>query len=374
MYEQTQNPFLQLAFLWPALAAASASEATGLIAKQFIDLAAGSESKQPAREPSWATPNTIALELKIVRLRDFSSAATGVPTLLCAPFTLHAASITDLAPGHSLAGCLRDAGLERLYVTDWRSADESMRFLAIDDYLAALNVLVDHLGGRIDLVGLCQGGWLALIYAARFPAKVRKLAIAGAPIDTAAAPSEMSQATQSTPMALFEELVQLGNGRIMGRKVQKLWGPETVSGEEIHRTLQAEARIGSPAFARLKARFEHWYAWTVNLPGTYYLESIEKLYKRNEIASGAFVALGERIDLSRLRAPLYLLAARDDELVAPAQLFAAERLVGTAPAHIHNAQAPCRHLGLFMGREILRDHWSKIAQWLREPDDSAGKL
>jgi pimeloyl-ACP methyl ester carboxylesterase len=54
-----------------------------------------------------------------------------------------------------------------------------MRFWSIDDYLCTLNVLVDELGG-VDLVGLCQGGWMALIYAARFLAKVRKLALAGA--------------------------------------------------------------------------------------------------------------------------------------------------------------------------------------------------
>jgi pimeloyl-ACP methyl ester carboxylesterase len=33
-------------------------------------------------------------------------------------------------------------------------------------------VLIDELGGKVDLIGLCQGGWMALIYAARFPEKV----------------------------------------------------------------------------------------------------------------------------------------------------------------------------------------------------------
>ena len=63
-----------------------------------------------------------------------------------------------------------------------------MRFLGIDDYLSALNVAVDQIGGKVDLVGLCQGGWMALVYAARFPAKVRKLVLAGAPVDIRAAP------------------------------------------------------------------------------------------------------------------------------------------------------------------------------------------
>jgi pimeloyl-ACP methyl ester carboxylesterase len=65
-------------------------------------------------------------------------------------------------------------------MADWRSASADMRFLGIDEYLADLNVLVDGVGGLVDLIGLCQGGWLSLVYAGRFPAKVRKLIMAGA--------------------------------------------------------------------------------------------------------------------------------------------------------------------------------------------------
>ena len=103
--------------------------------------------------------------------------------------TRAAAAIADLAPGHSLVAALQGAGLRRLFVTDWRSAAPEMRFLTIDNYLADLNVLVDQLGEAVDLIGLCQGGWMALVYAARFPAKVRKLVLAGAPIDIAAGKS-----------------------------------------------------------------------------------------------------------------------------------------------------------------------------------------
>jgi poly(3-hydroxyalkanoate) synthetase len=77
--------------------------------------------------------------------------------------------------------------------------------------------------------------------------------------------------------------------------------------------------------------------------------------------------LGQQIDLANMRAPVFLLAARDDELVAPAQLFATERLVGT-PAHaISKAMAPCRHGGLFMGKTILGEYWLKIVRWMIEP-------
>jgi hypothetical protein len=80
----------------------------------------------------------------------------------CTPLALHGAAIADLAAGHSVVAALRGAGIERLFMTDWRSASADMRFTRIDEYLADLNVLVDCVGGLVDLIGLCQGGWLSL--------------------------------------------------------------------------------------------------------------------------------------------------------------------------------------------------------------------
>jgi poly(3-hydroxyalkanoate) synthetase len=122
--------------------------------------------------------------------------------------------------------------------------------------------------------------------------------------------------------------------------------------------------MDSEAFRSLEATFRAWYGWTLDLPGRYFLEAVDRLYKRNEIATGHFVALGRRVDLTALPTPLYLLAARDDELVAPAQLFAAERMVATPAADIRKATAPCRHLGLFMGRRVLGEFWPDVAAWL----------
>ena len=109
MYEPAGRQFPNLAFLWPAFAAASASDMAALIAKQFANLAVG-PAAPPVQEPKWATPHTVALELKTVRLRDFSAENDGSPALVCAPFALHSTAIADLAPGHSLAAALHDAG------------------------------------------------------------------------------------------------------------------------------------------------------------------------------------------------------------------------------------------------------------------------
>ena len=340
MYEPAGHHIPNLAFLWPAFAAASASEMAALVAKQLTNLAVGCDGP-PAQQQKWATPNTVALELKTVQLRDFSTPtlpppARGAgkgrrsfPTLLCAPFALHGAAVCDLAAGHSLVAALHDAGLSRLFVTDWRSATAEMRFLGIDDYLADLNVLVDEIGAPVNLIGLCQGGWMALIYAARFPGKVRKLVLAAAPIDIAAASSALSALAEASPLAVFHELVRLGDGLMPGRSVLKFWGPETVEAENIRQLLQTKEAIGSSAFTHLETLFRNWHSWTLDLPGKYFLEVVEKLYKRNELATGNFMALGQRV------------RSRDAESADP-PACRTRRRVGGSPA-IVRGRASGRH-------------------------------
>jgi poly(3-hydroxyalkanoate) synthetase len=252
-------------------------------------------------------------------------------------------------------------------MTDWRSANADMRFLGIDEYLADLNVLVDRVGGLVDLIGLCQGGWLSLVYAGRFPTKVRKLVMAGAPVDIAAGQSRLSAKAEATPLVMFQSLVNFGDGRVIGRNLAKFWENET-DASSIRESLQTVQPIGSSEFTQLEAIFKNWNSWTVDLPGTYYLEVIEKLYRRNELAGGSFVALGQKIDLSRLRLPMYLLVGSADEVVAPEQLLAVERLVGTQPEYLRHEVAPCNHLGLFMGKRTLEEYWPRIVRWMKEVD------
>jgi poly(3-hydroxyalkanoate) synthetase len=87
-------------------------------------------------------------------------------------------------------------------------------------------------------------------------------------------------------------------------------------------------------------------------------------HSSNQIARGEFVALGRRIELAEVRAPLFLLAARDDELVAPAQLLATARLVGTPQDAIETVTAPGPRLSLFLGHRTVARAWPRIAHWL----------
>jgi len=229
-----------------------------------------------------------------------------------------------------------------------------MRFFSIDNYLAELNVVVDELGGCANLVGLCQGGWMALAYAARYPNKVNALVLAGTAVDINAGASELSRLAHGAPLSTFKQLVEIGDGRVRGAHLLQLWKNPPLESEAIHGLLQIRDDIVAPHSSRLIALFREWYARPIDLPGTYYLQVVHWLYKENQLATGRLIGLGRAIDLSMVNLPIFLVGARDDEIVAPEQLFAARRLVGTKRRQIRQAIIGCSHLGLFMGANTLR--------------------
>jgi poly(3-hydroxybutyrate) depolymerase len=126
-----------------------------------------------------------------------------------------------------------------------------------------------------------------------FPAKVRKLVMAGAPVDIAAQQSSLSALAEATPLIMFQSLVNLGDGLVIGRNIAKFWGNGT-DANDIRESLQTPQPIGLREFTRLEAIFKNWNSWTIDVPGRYYLEVVDKLYKRNELASGSFIALAQK--------------------------------------------------------------------------------
>jgi len=352
------NPFAQdwLGLMLPGLAAV---EAGALFARQFADVFVPPAS-EPAPGPPWASANEIVLDLRAARLRRFG-AGSGRPVLVCAPFALHGAQIADLCAGHSLMQALRACG-RPLYLIEWLSADPSEAGRRIDDCLSDLNVLVGELG-EVDFIGICQGGWLGLIFAVRFPGRVRKIVLAGSPIDIEAGASKLSLLAQSTSMETFRQLVCLGGGLALGAHADRVW-PQPSAAEDIHRLLQSDAPCDSQTFAACAEAFRRWAARTLDLPGAYYLEVVEMFYKSNALARGDFVALGKRIDLRAARNPLFLLAAANDEISAPAQTMACADLVGTPRNEIVSRLAEGGHLSLFLGARNLRGVWREAAAWI----------
>ncbi|MBR0689947.1 alpha/beta fold hydrolase [Bradyrhizobium manausense] len=318
--------------------------------------------EQAEDELPWTTPATVALELATMRLRDCSRTRSGQPALVCAPYALHRALIADFAPGHSVVQSLQDGGIDRIYLTDWRSASPDMRYLSIDSYLSDLNVAVDEIGAPVDLVGLCQGGWLSLLYAARYPAKVRRLVLVGAPVDLSVE-SRLAQLARNAPEMVYDQLVARGGGNVSGEEMLHVWS-KAPDHNDIAAALQRD--LSDKEGTALLERFDRWNTETLNLPGAYYLQIVNWIFRENRIAAGNFTALGRAIELKDIKAPLFLLAGLDDDVVPAVQALATASLIGTQPAFVAAASEPSTHLGLFMGARTHAHAWPRIAEWLRD--------
>lgn len=350
---------------WPMAAAWHLGEQALALMQRSADFATEAAVIDHPPQPAWATPNQVRLELATLRLREFTdSAAKGIPILVDAPFAGHSSTIADYAPGQSLVQVLMAAGAPRVLVTDWKSATPAMRYFDIDTYLAQLNVAVDDLGGQVHLVGLCQGGWLSAMFAARFPGKVKSLVLAGSPIDTDAGDGPIKRLAHSLPLQTYQDMVAAGQGLMRGSLMLAGWKNMHPAEQYANKYATLYRNIEDKSQVARSEQFERWYENPVDLPGAYYLQAIEQLFKENRFAKGQFVGLGRTLALRDITIPTYLLAGEADDITTPEQVFAAADLIGTPKHGIVSKLVPGGHIGLFMGSGTLKAAWPGIAEWV----------
>ena len=348
---------------WPMVMAEELMMAgTELLAKnlKFVDEEIKIHEKQ---RPTLATPNVVRLDLRTMTLREYGRPG-GVPTLVDAPYAGHSAMIADYAKGQSLIETLLAHGVGHVLLTDWKSATEDMKDFDIDNYLAELIVAIDDLGGRVNLVGLCQGGWTSAMVAARFPEKVNALVLAGAPIDTDAGDGPIKRMSHASPMAFYEDLVRLGDGLMRGRFMLQGWKNMHPDEHYFLEHVDLYEKIDDPVFVAKRETFERWYENPLDLPGRWYLQVMRQLFKENRFARGEFVGLGRRLDLKAIVCPVYLLAGESDDITAREQVFDAEKYLGTPKGRIQKKLVRGGHIGLFMGSRTLKEAWPSIARWI----------
>src|SRR5690349_13060139 len=317
------------------------------------------------RPPRWATRHEIVRRTPLTRLRDFSAAAPAdvVPTLVLPPQAGHDSCIVDFSPDQSQMRTIAAVGLDRLYSMDWIGATQSTKDATITDYLAEIAACIDAIGdGPVNLVGDCQGGWLATIYAALHPEQVNTLTIAGAPIDFHAGDAvihESVQALSDEDLRFYKNMVALGNGVLKGEVL--LGGFIAIKPEnELGKQLQLLAHLREDRHVDRYRLFEDWYKHTQDVAGPFYLWLVEHLFVKNELVGGTLTVDGAPVRLDAISCPINMLAGLTDHITPPAQVFALADHVSTPPGDMLARTTTGGHLGLFMGTEALREHWPVV--------------
>ena len=319
--KQKQSPKFEHAvpFFWPLTLVAEMGEEGMALYKRNLDFVDEVVKEELVLEPVWASKNDIIHEDDMGRLRDFSDARaradkTIVPTVIDAPYAGHNSTIADYAKGQSLVETLQACGLRRVLCSDWKSATVEMKDWDIDGYLARINGVVDDLGGKANLFGLCQGGWMAGMFAARYPDKAACFVAAGSPLDADAGGGFIKKIAKEQPMSFFEGLVNMGGGLMRGKFMLAGWKAMHPEVHYFKNYVDLYENVEDPEFIKMRDEFARWYEHPLDLPGRWYLQAIEQIFKNNEFCKGEFVALGRKIGLHDITCPTFLMAGEGDEL------------------------------------------------------------
>ncbi len=118
------------------------------------------------------------------------------------------------------------------------------------------------------------------------------------------------------------------------------------------------SNINDSEYMERYRKFRNWYEYTQNLPGRMYLQIVKELFKENRLISGGLKILGKAVNLHNIRCPLILIAGDKDDITPQEQVFNMERHVSSKD--IMKLMVPAGHIGVFMGKKILREYWPQI--------------
>jgi polyhydroxyalkanoate synthase len=301
-------------------------------------------------------------KVRLWRYRPIAKPA-GLPPVLIVYALVNRPCVLDLQPDRSAIRGLLQAGLD-VYLLDWGSVDRSDRWTTLGDYVCRhLDGAVRHVRdahGDVDLLGVCQGGTLALCYAALEPANVRRLVTMVTPVDFHTPENLLARWARALDV---DRLVDtLGNvpGELLNATFLALMPFRLTLGKYVALADDAD----DPAALATFLRMEKWIFDSPDQAGEAFRQFVKDFYQRNALATGTLEIDGRPVDLKRVTMPLLNVYATRDHLVPPSASRPLGRLAGSR-AYAERA-FPGGHIGIYVGARA-RDLPGELAKWLGGP-------
>jgi poly(3-hydroxybutyrate) depolymerase len=300
--------------------------------------------------------------------------------LVVAPLSGHfAALLRDL-----LAALLAE---HDVYVTDWTDARDvplDRGEFGVEENIAYLIDFLRRLGGGTHLIGLCQSAMPTLAATALLArhgaaALPRSLTLINGMLDTRIDPTRIDRLARRHSRDWFErntisEVPQGYPGQ--GRRVYPaslqhaaliayLARHLASGGELLGKVLHDDgADRDGPSFLEL-------YLSVMDLPGRFFLDMIELVFREHALPKGRLLWRGETVEPAAIRdTALMTIEGEHDDVSAPGQTRIAHALCSNIPVHrrMHHLQARVGHFGTFHGRAWRHEVMPRLRAFIREMD------
>jgi poly(3-hydroxybutyrate) depolymerase len=294
--------------------------------------------------------------------------------------TLLRATVRTMLPEHDV------------FLTDWHNARDVPAEhgpFGLDEYIEHLIDFLGTVGEDPHLMAVCQPcvpalAATALMTVAGDPSTPRSLTLIAGPVDVRINPNSVNEYANSETIEWFARNVTCavparyaGAGRLVYPGF--LQAPAFMSmNADRHLTafqrLFVDVASGNSERAERTQRFYTEYLTVLDLPAEFYLDTVERIFQRNDLALGRFDWRGERVELSALRElTLLTIEGEQDDISALGQTAAAHMLArAIAPERRHShLQAGVGHYGVFSGSRWETEIYPLIRETIRAADGGA---
>ncbi len=318
-----------------------------------------------------AVREEVALDLPFGRLLHFAKDdVAGQPrVLVVAPLSGHFATL--------LRGTVETLLADHdVYITDWANGRdvplEAGRF-GVDEYIAYLIRFLEEIGPGGHILAVCQPCVQALVAVAvmseeRNPATPRSMTLMAGPIDPRESPTEVNELAVKKSLSWFEgSLISRvparhpGGGRRVYPGFVQLVAFMSMNMDRhraTHLRLYGHLAAGETEQAEAIKTFYDEYFAVLDLTEEFYIETVDRVFQRADLARGEFTFRGRPVDPGAIRhtALLTVEGGRDD-ICGLGQTAAAHDLCSSLRPHLkrHHLQANAGHYGVFNGKRWQRE-------------------
>lgn len=273
----------------------------------------------------------------------------------------------DLQQDRSYIKNLMNLGLD-VYLIDWGYPSKGDRYLTMDDYVNGyINNCVDVVrkkakSDKVNIISVCQGGTLSLIYTSLHQNKVKNLVTQVTPVDFSTNDGLLFRWSKDMD---FDKIVEGYNGLIPGEFLNEGFA-QLKPMMKVQKQQSMVSVLDDKDKLQNFLRMEKWIADSPAQAGECFRQFMKDLYQKNALIQDELVVGGKKIKLKNITCPVLNIYATEDHLVPPAATKNLVKYIGSTDKDTISFGGG--HIGVFVGGKAQKELAPAVAEFLKKRD------